>query len=310
MEMARKSTILVNIVLGLAISIGIATPRCAYAQSSLEDVIGPSVDRYQACLREAQVVPEEPTIARLEFPSDGGRVVIVHTNQIDRSIVGRCLSSTIGQVSSPPHRYARFTAECTFYNTEAEGDFQCRAIERIEPSENASRNSPIRDQRHEGICAEIECSGHGHCVVVDNRPRCACHAGYLPDSTGINCRPEASSQATLPRATVGENTTEDNVRQAPIELDRHPSEDAGRRLRGAGIALGIIGGLVGESVGLYLFFEESETAGIAVIVTSSIVTLVGFILYGIGRRILRRTREERSSFRYNRSVGQADLSFW
>ena len=37
----------------------------------------------------------------------------------------------------------------------------------------------------EGPCRDEGCSGHGHCVVVDEAPTCDCDEGYLAD--GLSC---------------------------------------------------------------------------------------------------------------------------
>lgn len=41
------------------------------------------------------------------------------------------------------------------------------------------------------LCDEIECSGHGLCVVLDEEPTCSCDRGYVPD--GLNCVRERTS---------------------------------------------------------------------------------------------------------------------
>jgi hypothetical protein len=39
-------------------------------------------------------------------------------------------------------------------------------------------------------CANIGCSGHGTCAVLDSRPTCACNDGYKADPTnGLGCLP-------------------------------------------------------------------------------------------------------------------------
>ncbi len=56
----------------------------------------------------------------------------------------------------------------------------------------------------EGICAQVACSGHGRCIETADGPACACHAGYVPDGTGLNCIAEAPPAAPpLPVAGTG-----------------------------------------------------------------------------------------------------------
>ena len=44
--------------------------------------------------------------------------------------------------------------------------------------------------REPDLCDRISCSGHGQCVVLDDRPTCACEEGYAPDPVnGLNCVP-------------------------------------------------------------------------------------------------------------------------
>ncbi len=59
----------------------------------------------------------------------------------------------------------------------------------------------------EGVCAKVACSGHGQCIETANGPACACHAGYTPDATGLNCVAEAASPTPTAEAPPQAGTT-------------------------------------------------------------------------------------------------------
>ena len=66
-------------------------------------------------------------------------------------------------------------------------------------------------------CAQVTCSGHGHCVETLRGPACACHPGFAPDSTGLNC----ASAATLAPTPVSPQTG--SVSTAPPQIAPVPT---------------------------------------------------------------------------------------
>ena len=45
----------------------------------------------------------------------------------------------------------------------------------------------VASAQQSDICTNIACSGHGDCFLKDGRPICACHSGYTPDDSRLNC---------------------------------------------------------------------------------------------------------------------------
>lgn len=55
------------------------------------------------------------------------------------------------------------------------------------------------------FCKGISCSNHGTCVVIKDRPGCACDGGYVPDATsGLNCLP---MEMVIPQQKVKKKKT-------------------------------------------------------------------------------------------------------
>jgi len=69
-----------------------------------------------------------------------------------------------------------------------------------------------------GMCANIGCSGHGKCAVLDGRPTCACDDGFRADPTnGLGCLPLAAVEAVAPKTTAEATKPDRNVELAKVE---------------------------------------------------------------------------------------------
>ncbi len=73
----------------------------------------------------------------------------------------------------------------------------------------------------QGICAKIACSGHGQCVETASGPACACHEGYVPDETRLNCVAEASSFSSS--LGLPSDTAEDNAENSYSQKAEDPA---------------------------------------------------------------------------------------
>jgi hypothetical protein len=58
---------------------------------------------------------------------------------------------------------------------------------------------PGADGGSTASCAGITCSGHGTCFAAGRQAVCACNAGYVPDSTGLQCVACVTTSSPPPR---------------------------------------------------------------------------------------------------------------
>lgn len=66
-------------------------------------------------------------------------------------------------------------------------DARCaEPVTNIEPGSKSA--APVEVKKAQtGVCADIDCSGHGTCIVKKGQPYCACFEGYQPDEYSLNC---------------------------------------------------------------------------------------------------------------------------